>query len=55
MANTALSTGDAKGDVYIGIDLITGSAFADVMIGGAFTDTLVGEDGNDKLNGRRRK
>jgi Ca2+-binding RTX toxin-like protein len=54
--NTALSTGDAKGDVYTSIEGIVGSSFNDTLVasstivvldGGKGADTLIGSAGND--------
>ncbi|MDQ7251013.1 calcium-binding protein [Dongia sedimenti] len=55
-ANTALSSGDAQGDVYTGIEWVRGSAFNDTITasstvttidGGVGADTLIGTAGND--------
>ena len=43
--------GAAGGDVFIGIEGLVGSAFADVLIGGAGDDRLWGGRGNDRLTG----
>jgi Ca2+-binding RTX toxin-like protein len=51
LANTALSTGDAKGDSYVSIEELDGSKFNDIMIGGDGSDNLFGQDGADKLDG----
>jgi Ca2+-binding RTX toxin-like protein len=48
----ALATGDAKGDVFVGIEDLTGSAYADTLSGDANTNVLDGGDGDDTLNGR---
>ena len=49
-AGTA-SGGDADGDVLIGIETISGSAFADRLTGSTADDTLIGNDGDDILAG----
>jgi Ca2+-binding RTX toxin-like protein len=51
LTDTMKSTGDAKGDSYILIDIIEGSAFADTLIGDAAANTFSGENGNDKMSG----
>ena len=60
LANSALNTGDAAGDVYSGIENLTGSGFADTLYGdgnanaidgGAGDDTLIGGAGADSLTG----
>ncbi|MBX9885753.1 MAG: hypothetical protein K2X68_12360, partial [Novosphingobium sp.] len=47
-ANTG---GDAQGDIYQGIEGISGSAFADTLRGSADAETLLGQGGNDILYG----
>ena len=47
-ANTG---GDAEGDLYSGIEGISGSAFADVLRGSTDADMLLGQGGNDFLYG----
>ncbi|HEU0154466.1 MAG TPA: calcium-binding protein [Stellaceae bacterium] len=58
--NNAFGTGDARGDIYLGIQNLTGSAFDDILYGnhgdnrlsgGAGPDILVGESGADTLDG----
>lgn len=60
LANPAVNTGDAGGDVYASIENLNGSNFDDLLIGDAGpnrlegrsgNDTLVGGQGNDILNG----
>ncbi|HYD88423.1 MAG TPA: M10 family metallopeptidase C-terminal domain-containing protein [Vitreimonas sp.] len=43
--------GDAKGDSYVGIENLAGSAFADTLVGDANANTLSGLDGGDALHG----
>lgn len=43
--------GDAAGDVYSGIENLSGSSFGDVLVGDGNGNTLRGLGGDDKLNG----
>ncbi|GAA4029072.1 hypothetical protein GCM10022281_05240 [Sphingomonas rosea] len=45
-------SGDAQGDVLIGIEHVIGSAFKDSLRGGALADILRGGAGDDFLDGR---
>ncbi|MGY3444297.1 MULTISPECIES: beta strand repeat-containing protein [unclassified Bradyrhizobium] len=51
LANSALNTGEAAGDVYISIEAIRGSAFNDTLIGDANNNFLRGGAGADSLDG----
>ncbi len=51
LANPAKSTGDAKGDTYISIEIISGSAYDDTLIAGSGQIDLRGSFGNDKVFG----
>jgi Ca2+-binding RTX toxin-like protein len=60
LAQRSLNTGSAAGDIYVGIENLTGSTHADklfgddqanILDGGAGNDTLVGGAGADKLIG----
>ncbi|WP_428428207.1 calcium-binding protein [Pararhizobium sp.] len=51
LANAALNTGDAKGDVYVSIEYLTGSNYADKLYGNASANLLSGGAGNDLLSG----
>ncbi|MDO5621194.1 MAG: calcium-binding protein [Paracoccus sp. (in: a-proteobacteria)] len=60
LRNPSANTGDAKGDVYISIENITGSRFDDwirgdegnnILNGGAGNDTIIGDKGNDVMIG----
>jgi Ca2+-binding RTX toxin-like protein len=44
-------TGDAAGDVFIGVEALQGSAFADILDGGNGNDQLDGLAGDDTLSG----
>ena len=49
-AGTA-SGGNAQGDVFSGIENLTGSAYADTLIGNGGANQLEGGSGNDVMNG----
>ena len=51
LANTALSTGDAKGDTYTSIETFVGSIFNDTLIGNDDNNDLIGHLGNDSIDG----
>jgi len=60
LATSAVSGGNAAGDIISNFENLTGSSFADtltgssvanVIFGDAGNDTLLGGDGNDSLNG----
>ncbi len=50
-ANASLRTGDAFGDVYAGVENITGSGYADRLYGDSGDNVLDGGGGNDTLQG----
>ncbi|MFP5479983.1 MAG: hypothetical protein ACLGIE_09905 [Alphaproteobacteria bacterium] len=52
LAGPALNQGDARGDVYFGIEGLVGSAFADALSGDGQENRLEGGAGNDTLAGR---
>jgi Ca2+-binding RTX toxin-like protein len=45
------ATGSAAGDEYVGIELVFGSYFGDVLIGSTLANTLRGYGGNDTMDG----
>jgi Ca2+-binding RTX toxin-like protein len=47
-----LNTGDAAGDVYVGIEGLIGSSFNDTLVGDAGNNRLEGGDGDDLLEGQ---
>ena len=49
MNSDSLSKGDAKGDTFLNIENVTGSAYADVIVGDGQTTLLDGGDGDDRL------
>jgi Ca2+-binding RTX toxin-like protein len=51
LANAAINTGDAKGDVYVSIENLTGSGFNDVLVGNGANNIISGGNGNDRLTG----
>lgn len=51
LANPAANTGDAAGDVLIGVEGLAGGAFADTITGGAGADRLYGLEGDDQIFG----
>ncbi|MBR1156096.1 calcium-binding protein [Bradyrhizobium sp. JYMT SZCCT0428] len=51
LANSALNTGEAIGDVYIGIEALKGGAFNDTLTGDANINFLRGGQGADRLDG----
>jgi Ca2+-binding RTX toxin-like protein len=52
LANMALSTGDAAGDSFSGMERYFGSLHADTLWGTDGNDYLAGDVGNDALHGR---
>ena len=48
LANTAVNTGDAQGDVYISIEALQGSNFNDTLIGDDNNNFLMGGVGADR-------
>ncbi len=51
LANVAINTGDAKGDVYVSIERLTGSTYADKLYGNTGANMLTGGAGDDLLSG----
>lgn len=54
LANSAANTGEAKGDVYLSIERLSGSNYGDMLYGNAGANELSGRGGNDTLNGGER-
>ncbi|AUW56788.1 hypothetical protein C1T17_00525 [Sphingobium sp. SCG-1] len=52
MLTASINTGDAKGDVYMSIEGVIGSAFNDWIAGDHTANKLMGGDGDDYLAGR---
>nr|WP_281432989.1 cadherin domain-containing protein [Microvirga terrestris] len=51
LANTSLSSDDARNDTYIGIDAWDGSNYADTISGREVNDEIYGKDGADRISG----
>jgi Ca2+-binding RTX toxin-like protein len=51
LANSALNTGEAAGDIYISIENLRGGAFGDVLVGNNGNNFLRGGEGADVLDG----
>jgi Ca2+-binding RTX toxin-like protein len=52
LANMSLNTGDAAGDTFSSIEVISGTRFDDLISGSGAPDTLLGQNGSDYLVGR---
>jgi Ca2+-binding RTX toxin-like protein len=52
LSGATANTGDAAGDVFVAIEGVVGSPYADSIIGGAAADYLQGRNGDDTLQGR---
>lgn len=55
LTNMSKNTGDAAGDTFSSIEIVTGSAFVDTLIGDAGANTFNGLAGNDLLTGNGGK
>ena len=52
LVSATTNTGDAKGDVYLGIEGLEGSGFGDTLAGDGAANLILGLQGNDLLQGR---
>ncbi len=52
LSDAALGQGEARGDVFVGVEDLEGSAFGDTLGGDGGANLLLGLDGNDHLLGR---
>ncbi len=52
LASPGINTGIAAGDVFVGIEDLSGSGFGDTLLGDAAANRLLGEAGTDYLDGR---
>ena len=52
MASAAQNSGDAKGDVLVGIEDLEGSGFGDTLGGDAAANLILGLEGHDLIQGR---
>jgi Ca2+-binding RTX toxin-like protein len=51
LAKPSLNTNDAKGDVYVSIENLTGSVYSDRLVGNGVANLLTSSLGNDVLKG----
>ncbi len=51
LGSNAANTNDAKGDVYVSIENLTGTRYADKLTGTGGANTLTGGGGDDRLSG----
>ena len=49
---TVVAVGDARGDIFVGVENLEGSGFGDVLLGNIGANTLWGMAGDDRLWGR---
>ena len=52
LTTPSLNTGDAKGDVFVGLEGLEGSGFADTLAGDAAGNLILGGGGSDLVSGR---
>lgn len=51
LIDAGFNTGEAAGDVYVGIEAVVGSNFNDILIGDNGSNLIAGQDGNDFIDG----
>ena len=51
LTNTAVNTGEAAGDSYLGIEDMEGTGYNDTLVGDAQANNILGLEGNDRLDG----
>ncbi len=51
LENAALNTGEAAGDIFVSVENIRGTAFADTLSGNALENEINGGSGDDTVNG----
>ncbi|MDF0545532.1 S8 family serine peptidase [Sphingobium sp. H39-3-25] len=51
LASSVGSTGDATGDVFVNVEDLTGTLYADTLTGNSLANTIDGYEGNDIIDG----
>jgi Ca2+-binding RTX toxin-like protein len=52
LLNAGNNTGDAKGDIYVSVENLAGSAFDDKLLGNELNNVVTGAKGSDEMTGR---